>query len=340
LATLTFLGSSSESQAALLDNWVKHYVEETAVALDIPRKSGSQLADMNSVYSGSGGDAALSPAPSMDALTVNESAMLALTPPDDEYIDHVSGQRGGIANYTVQEGDLLSFIASDYGVSVETLVWANKLNDADSISPGMILRIPPVSGVLHTVKSGETAASLAKKYNAELERIVAFNRLPKDGAIEVGSELVIPGGTMPSSVPVAKTGSTTIAKAVATKAFAHLPDLGSYYLIPATGFNWGRIHGRNGVDVANSCGTSVFSAADGTVTVADGDGWNGGFGKYIKISHPNGTETLYAHSSKLLVSVGQVVARGQQIMLMGTTGRSTGCHLHFEVHGARNPLSK
>ena len=109
---------------------------------------------------------------------------------------------------------------------------------------------------------------------------------------------------------------------------------------PALGYNWGRIHGRNGVDVANSCGTPIYAAADGTVAIADAVGYNGGFGKFIRINHPNGTETLYAHASKLLASIGQVVARGQQIATIGSTGRSTGCHVHFEVHGARNPLAK
>ena len=80
--------------------------------------------------------------------------------------------------------------------------------------------------------------------------------------------------------------------------------------------------------------------ADGSVAIADASGWNGGFGKYIKLIHTNGTETLYAHATKVLVSVGEAVARGQLIANMGTTGRSTGCHLHFEVHGARNPLAK
>ena len=345
LALLTFFGSSNEGQAALLDNWVRHYVEETALVLDAPRQSSTRMADINSVYSGSGGDAALAPAPSFDAATIQESAMIAMTPPDDEYMDHVVGQRAGVASYTVQDGDLLSFIASDYGVSVETIVWANKLPDADSISPGMVLRIPPVSGALHTVKSGDTAASLAKKYGADAERIIAFNRLPQDGSMDVGDELMIPGGTLPDSMPIVVArapllGTTAVARQVSNTAFGHLPDLGSYYLIPTTGFDWGRIHGRNGVDIANSCGTSVYAAASGIVTVADADGYNGGFGKYIKISHPNGTETLYAHSMQLLVSVGQSVSRGQKIMLMGTTGRSTGCHLHFEVHGAHNPLAK
>jgi murein DD-endopeptidase MepM/ murein hydrolase activator NlpD len=84
----------------------------------------------------------------------------------------------------------------------------------------------------------------------------------------------------------------------------------------------------------------VYASADGVVTVADDSGYNGGFGKYLKIAHPNGTETLYAHSMKLLVGAGQAVGKGEKVMLMGTTGRSTGCHLHFEVHGAQNPLAK
>jgi murein DD-endopeptidase MepM/ murein hydrolase activator NlpD len=338
LSLMTFLGTSNEGQAALLDNWVRHYVEETALVLENPRQSASTLADINSVFSGSGGDASLSPAPSTDAPAIQESAMLALSAPDEEYMDHVIGQRGGISNYTVQEGDLLSFIASDYGVSVETVVWANNLKDADSISPGMVLRIPPVSGVLHTVRSGETVASLATRYGSEAERIIAFNRLPQDGTLEAGDELMVPGGRMPNSI--LPTASTAVARAASSPAFSHLPDLNAYFMAPTTGFNWGRIHGRNGVDIANSYGTPILAAADGVVTVADSDTWNGGFGRYIKISHPNGTETLYAHASQLLVAVGQTVAKGQRIALMGSTGRSTGNHLHFEVHGARNPLAK
>ena len=94
------------------------------------------------------------------------------------------------------------------------------------------------------------------------------------------------------------------------------------------------------MDVANACGTPIYAAADGTITLSDAIGYNGGFGKFIKMSHPNGTETLYAHTSRLLVNVGDQVTRGQQIAVMGSTGRSTGCHVHFEVHGAKNPLAK
>ena len=134
--------------------------------------------------------------------------------------------------------------------------------------------------------------------------------------------------------------AATVARTTTSKPFSYLPNLADYFRLPTTGYNWGRIHGRNGVDIANSCGTTIYAAADGVATVTDAEGYNGGFGKYIKVSHPNGTETLYAHASKLLISAGQPIAKGQAIALMGTTGRSTGCHLHFEVHGARNPLAK
>jgi murein DD-endopeptidase MepM/ murein hydrolase activator NlpD len=311
-------------------------VEETALALNVPvHNSVLQMADLSSVVAGSGGDSSgTSPIPSIDASTVNESALLAITPPDDAYLDWLSSQRSQVTTYEVQEGDLLSFIASDYGVSADSIVWANGLRSPDSIYPGQVLKIPPVSGVIHAVNAGDTVTSIAKKYGIEAEKIIAYNKLPQDGTLQQGDELIIPGGKIVS----APTGA--VAAARTTAQFSHLPDLKDYFLLPTYGYNWGRIHGRNGVDIANSCGTPIVAAADGTVTVAAEAGYNGGFGKYIKISHPNGTETLYAHASKLLVAVGQVVGKGQKIALMGTTGRSTGCHLHFEVHGARNPLAK
>jgi murein DD-endopeptidase MepM/ murein hydrolase activator NlpD len=357
LAVLVFYGSSSEGQASFLDSWVKGYVEEKALALNIPQRlSSSQMADINSLFAGTGGDGSItSPAPSTDATTIGESAYLAPMPPDGDYLSSVSGRRSAVTEYTVQDGDLLSFIASDFGVSQQSIIWANNLKNADSINPGQVLRIPPVDGVIYKVKNGDTAASLAKKYGADADRIIAYNRLPKDGSLDAGDEIIIPDGrisapTVAVSVAavdstgtpkVALYGTASVAKLLkAASLFDHLPNLGDYFKIPTSGFDWGFIHGRNGVDIANSCGTPVFAAADGTVTVADATGYNGGFGKYIKISHPNGTETLYGHGSKLLVSVGQAVAKGDKIMLMGSTGRSTGCHLHFEVHGAHNPLAK
>jgi murein DD-endopeptidase MepM/ murein hydrolase activator NlpD len=350
---LSARSSIAEGQTSLLDSWVKQYVEEKAISLGGLKRAN--LADMSSAYVGYGGDSAAvanSPSPSRDPMTIRDSALMAISPTDENYIDSLGSERSGVSQYTVQEGDLLSFIASDFGVSAQSIMWANNIKDPDSLTPGQVLRIPPVSGVIYTVKKGDSSASLAKKFAADEGRIIAFNHLPQDGTLAIGDEIIIPDGH-PAAAPIAvpsvgtidnrirRVGTYTAAgSALAAQKFGYLPDLGDYFRSPTTGYNWGILHDRNGIDVANSCGTGIYAAADGTVTTAIPSGWNGGFGKYIKISHPNGTETLYGHLSKIVVQVGQVVGKGEKIGLMGTTGRSTGCHLHFEVHGARNPLAK
>lgn len=108
---------------------------------------------------------------------------------------------------------------------------------------------------------------------------------------------------------------------------------------PAQGIDWGIIHGNNGVDIANKCGTTVSAAADGVVTEI-GAGWNGGYGNSVLIKHSNGTKTHYAHLSEVMTRIGAEVVQGDEIGLMGITGKSTGCHLHFEVRGGINPFGK
>lgn len=353
LLALVFLGSSGEGQASVLDTWFRNYVEEKAITLNTTYQLSSvQMADLNSIVAGTttvtAERATALPSPhGGESAAINQSSLLAISPTSNDYLDQISTSRASVVEYEVQEGDLVSFIASDFGVSVNSILWANNIKNADSIKPGTVLKIPPVTGVIHIAKKGETVDQIAKRYGVDAEKIIAYNHIPKDGTMSSGEEVIVPGGVMPAVKSTAKPttvpllGTASVAKlSAAAKQFAHLPDLGSFFKVPTSGFNWGRIHGRNGVDIANSCGTSIAAAADGTVTTADGEGWNGGFGKYVKISHSNGTETLYAHASKLLVKNGQAVTKGESIMLMGTTGRSTGCHLHFEVHGARNPLAK
>jgi len=349
LGLLAFWGTNAEGQSPLIDSWARRYVEEKGFARP-------QLADVSGLFVGTGGDSATdSPLPTLESTTIRDSAFVALAPPDADYMNALALRHAQVMEYVVQDGDRLSFIASDFGVSINSIIWANNLKNADSISPGQILRIPPVSGLLYKAKQGDSADSLAKKYSADADRIIAYNHLSKDGSIDTGEEIVIPDGH-PAAVAVSpptgnstssldrkikRVGIYTQAGSILTALkFSYLPDLGDFFKIPTTGFNWGILHDRNGVDIANSCGTPVYAAAGGTITVADPSGWNGGFGKYIKIGHENGTETLYGHLSKILVSPNQAIEKGQKIGLMGTTGRSTGCHLHFEVHGARNPLAK
>lgn len=340
LSIAILLIKGANGQTVLFNSFVSEVIEETSIPVLSANKSNtnSYLADIsnlaawdngsaNALESGQGG-----PGPTLEPITVQENAVFAHNPADTDYADTVIRKRAGISEYTVQPGDSLSFIARDYGVSIESIMWANGLRDSNSVREGNVLKIPPVSGVIHTVKSGDTISTIAKKYGAEPDTIIAYNDLPKDGKLQINDELIVPDGKI-----TRKTATGRI-----TPNFAHLPNLDNYFAHPLNGL--GRItqwlHGRNGIDVANSYGTPIYAAADGMVVGVAGSGWNGGYGLFVKITHPNGTDTLYAHMSKVIVASGQTVKKGQQIGKMGSTGRSTGSHLHFEVHGAKNPLIK
>lgn len=338
-------GANGEGQAGVFNSVVKEYIEETSASLGhIVSRPVQEITDINTLVAyeskqlGQGGES-LGSSP-VEPSTVQQNSLMAFAPTLENYADQAGSQRSQVVEYSVQPGDLISFIASDYGVSVNSILWANGIKNADAIQPGQVLKIPPVSGVVHVIKKGDTLSSLAKKYGADEAKILAFNSLPQDGQLRIDDEIIIPDGKIQVQSTLSRIASAVTPSSTNAKLFSYLPDLGSFFMLPTTGFNWGKVHGRNGVDIANSCGTAIYAAAEGKVVTADDTGWNGGFGKYIKVSHSNGTESIYAHASKLKVESGQNIDKGQLIALMGTTGRSTGCHLHFEVHGARNPLAK
>jgi murein DD-endopeptidase MepM/ murein hydrolase activator NlpD len=236
--------------------------------------------------------------------------------------------------YIVQSGDSASSIAVKFGINTDTILWANNLGETDYIKPGQELLILPINGVFVKIMAKDTVASLAKKYKGKEEEIRSFNNLYDDAKLVAGNSIVIPDGEMVSVV--AKPSS----KVTAPKYAQNKTQISNWLISPTTGKNWGRLHGYNSVDVANACGTPIYAAAAGKVTLSDGIGWNYGYGKYIMIRHSNGVVTLYGHTSRILVEVGEQVEQGQLIALMGTTGRSSGCHLHFEVRGASNPLAR
>ncbi|TSC71807.1 MAG: peptidase M23 family protein [Parcubacteria group bacterium Gr01-1014_70] len=269
------------------------------------------------------------------ALTiVDNNALLAAAGPlgsvadEDEII-----KTDRITLYTVREGDNISVIARMFGVTVNTILWANDIRSSNLIKPGDVLVILPISGVKHKVKKGDTLASIAKAYKGDLEEISTFNGLATDAVLAVGDEVIIPNGEMLVPVPTRSSGSRG-----GLAGGSLLRDMVGYFMRPVLGVKSQGIHGYNGVDLASSCGSSIAASAAGTVIVSKGHGWNGGYGNYVVITHTNGTQTLYAHNTANLVSVGQYVAQGQTIGTVGSTGRSTGCHVHFEVRGAKNPF--
>ncbi len=249
-----------------------------------------------------------------------------------------SSSSGEISLYVVRAGDSLSDIASMFGVSTNTILWANNLKGASDIHEGDELLILPVSGVQYTIKRGGTLSDVAKLFDADIEEIAVFNGIDPSATLAAGTKLIVPGGNL-APVTTKKSSSGSVAK-ISSSASA-LPSISGYYSNPLPGGRLTQgIHGYNGIDIGAPSGTPVYASAAGTVIVArGGGGYNGGYGNYIVISHPNGTQTLYAHLSSLAVAGGAVEA-GEVIGYVGNTGRSTGFHLHFEVRGAKNPFAR
>lgn len=259
---------------------------------------------------------------------------------------------GSITTYTVEEGDSLSEIAEEYGVSVSTILWANDISNANSVRPGDELIILPVSGIRHSVGRGDTLGSLASEYGANADDIASFNGLDEDATLVSGSDIIIPGGefkaapkekeatkkaVVAATKSVVKTGGSIADVSTATGG-----DAGSgFFSNPVRGALVTQgVHGYNGVDLGAPSGTSVYAAAGGTVSVSKIGGYNGGYGNYVVIDHGGGVQTLYSHLDSDLVSVGEKVGKGQSIGTVGITGAATGYHLHFEVRGAKNPYAR
>lgn len=244
-----------------------------------------------------------------------------------------------VSDYTVKEGDTLSSISAKFGVSIDSIKWANPSINWQKVKPGVSVSIPPVTGVVYKVKPGDTVYSIAKKFQTDAQGIVDFpmNTFSDDEtfALVAGQTLIVPDGVM----------SDEAAPAVPRFANVLTPDAGA---ISATGtFVWpafGRItqpfrYYHPGLDIANHDGGQILSADAGVVAVA---GWtNVGYGNHVIVDHGNGYQTLYGHLSQISVVVGQRVARSAILGQMGSTGRSTGTHLHFEIRtggGNMDPL--
>lgn len=252
--------------------------------------------------------------------------------------------RTEVVIYEVQPGDVIGQIAEKYNISVNTILWANNLTARSYIRPGDQLKILPTSGLVHKVKSGDTVIKIARTYDADAADIIKANRLQKDGAdIVIGEDLVIPGGEKPRPVYSSyRASAPSSIRDVAAPPPSVSAPAGSGYLWPTSVRRISQYFGwrHTGLDIAGPSGSAIYAARGGRV-IKSQCGWNGGYGCYIIIDHGGGVRTLYAHHSRLYVSVGQQVSQGQTIAAMGTTGRSTGNHLHFEVivNGRKqNPL--
>ena len=239
-----------------------------------------------------------------------------------------------IVEYSVQPGDTTQSIASAYKLnSVNTILWANNLTASSAIKVGQSLTILPVDGILHVVKSGDTISGISQTYKSQIEDIIFYNDLVNQDDIYIGDILIVPGGVMPKkATPVINN---------------QIPLANNFFIYPVQGRISQGFHYYNAIDIANKCGTPIFAAAAGIVQRAYNDGgWHQGGGNYITILHSNGVVTYYGHVMTSLVKPGDKVYTGQNIAMMGGApgmagaGKSTGCHVHFDVIGSTNPLGK
>lgn len=242
--------------------------------------------------------------------------------------------RDTIVNYVIQNGDTLASIAKKFDVSIDTIKWENDLKN-DTIQVGKTLKIPPISGIVHKVASGDTVYSIAKKYSTDAQKIAnfPFNEFSDldTFALVPGQVLFVPDGTPPTVAPSLRPTTPQF--------FAGQAGSGSFIWPTTGGITQYPIWYHMALDIANNSAPPVLAADTGTVSFAGCI--IGGYGCHVIINHGTGYQTLYGHLSVLGVSTGQNVAKGEQIGFMGSTGRSTGTHLHFEIRSGGvllNPL--
>ena len=244
--------------------------------------------------------------------------------------------RTSVTVYRVQPGDTVLGIAQQFGLEGSSLLWANeKLADnPDFLAVGQELNILPVDGAYHTVAQGESLESIAEKYKVTPEVIAEYpgNDLTAPYTLQAGQKLIIPGGEKPY-VPrrvFAYNGSIPQGAQKGTGSFVW----------PMSGYiTQGFWEGHRAIDIGAPKGTEIVASDSGYVALAQ---WSDvGYGRMVLIDHGNGYQTLYAHMSAYYVEAGQSVAKGEAIGKCGSTGNSTGPHLHLEIikNGVRrNPF--
>lgn len=267
-----------------------------------------------------------------------QAAIVSYNPYESSLSTVISAKpRDKIVDYEVVGGDTLASIGKKFDVSIDTIKWANDLKD-DDINPGETLKIPPVTGIVHKVASGESIYTIAKKYKTEAQNIVNFpfndfTDLDTFGLV-TGQILFVPNGIIEEARPIVPS----------TQFYAQIQAGvrgSSSFIWPTSGIiTQYPVWYHMAVDIANQGMPAVLASDTGTVIFAGCVRY--GYGCHIIVDHGNGYQTLYGHLSNIEVTPGQAVNKGQRIGVMGSTGMSTGTHLHFEIRtggGLLNPLS-
>ncbi|MCL2214695.1 MAG: M23 family metallopeptidase [Treponema sp.] len=223
-------------------------------------------------------------------------------------------------SYMVQNGDNISTLAITFGLNQDTIVSVNKITNSRLLQAGRTIRIPNQDGIFHTVRNGDTLNSLAEQYSADKEAIKIINELFSD-KITAGTDLFIPAARLDWSTLQEINGDLFI-----WPVNGAITSLYGYRRDP---FNRNLTQFHNGIDIRGNTGTPIRAAMAGRVSAV---GFDNVFGNYIVINHHSGYRTLYGHLSVIRTRTGANVTQGERIGDVGSTGLSTGPHLHFTVY--------
>ena len=221
--------------------------------------------------------------------------------------------------YIIEEGDNLSSISKKIGANLDTIVSVNKISNANKLRPGQTIMIPNRNGLLYVVKKDETLEEISDRYDVEINRVLSFNEIDRDN-INTGDEIFLPGAKYTLDERIDKFGQMFSLPTVVTR----ISSVFGYRVHPITGVRRKHL----GVDIPGGLNTPIYAARKGKVIFA---GYSGGFGNLVIVRHDKGYTTYYGHLNKITTTVGANVGVGVMIGRMGSTGNSTGSHLHFEV---------
>lgn len=254
-----------------------------------------------------------------------------------------------VSSYVVARGDSLWSISNSQNIELDTLVGSNTFKTSATLRPGAVLRIPNQDGIFYTMRKGEKAEAVCKRYGVSVEKLKQVNATIDVAKLKPGDEIFLPGA-YPHALADEKEAEQPSAPKNAKapkKMDAPVKRANQPYRWPVMGrinspFGWRqhpitrRRNFHTGIDIKADRGALIRGAAEGKVAYS---GWMGGYGKALVIDHPNGQSTLYAHCSTLMVKQGASVSKGQDVARVGTTGVSTGPHLHFEVRNGNSPVN-
>jgi murein DD-endopeptidase MepM/ murein hydrolase activator NlpD len=247
-----------------------------------------------------------------DALSGEAEPVLETTVPEVTYI-----------SYRIKKGDMIGIIAENYGVSQDTLISMNGINNTRAVQIGSYVKIPSLSGIRYTVRQdGETIESIAKKYEVEPQVCSEVNHVSFTEPLKAGAAVFVPGGKL-DAITLAEINGDLFRNPLRS-AFRYT----DYYGWRRSPFTGARSY-HTGIDMAAPRGTPIYAAMVGVVVTA---GWSATYGNYVIISHHSGYRTLYGHMDRISVSVGRSVSTSTKIGTVGNTGLSTGPHLHFTVY--------